>query len=34
MDVILPVVYCLELLPKWKIHNVFHAQLLLPYHKT
>jgi hypothetical protein len=33
-DVILPMVYHLELLPKWKIHNVFHTQLLLPYHKT
>jgi hypothetical protein len=33
-DVISPMVYCLELLPKWKIHNVFHAQLLSPYHET
>jgi hypothetical protein len=32
-DVISPVVYHLELLPKWKIHNMFYAQLLSPYHE-
>ena len=33
-DVISKVVYRLELLPQWKVHNVFHASLLLPYHET
>jgi hypothetical protein len=26
--------YCLELLTNWKIHNAFHASLLLPYQET
>jgi Integrase zinc binding domain/Chromo (CHRromatin Organisation MOdifier) domain len=30
-DVISPVVYRLTLPPSWKIHNVFHVSLLMPY---
>jgi Chromo (CHRromatin Organisation MOdifier) domain len=26
-----PVIYCVELPQQWKIHNVFHASLLMPY---
>src|SRR6266567_477029 len=33
-DVISNVVYKLKLPPQWKIHNVFHASLLSPYHET
>ncbi len=33
-DVISKVVYRLELPPQWKVHNVFHASLLSPYHET
>ena len=33
-NVISNVVYKLELPLQWKIHNVFHALLLLPYHET
>jgi len=33
-NVISKVVYQLELPPQWKVHNVFHASLLSPYHKT
>ncbi len=33
-DIISNVVYKLELPPQWKIHNMFHTSLLLPYHKT
>jgi Integrase zinc binding domain/Chromo (CHRromatin Organisation MOdifier) domain len=33
-DVISPVVYCLTLPPSWKIHNVFHVTLLMPYKET
>jgi Chromo (CHRromatin Organisation MOdifier) domain len=29
-----PVVYCLELLPHWKIFNAFHVSLLTPYKET
>jgi hypothetical protein len=29
-----PVVYQLKLPVAWRIHNVFHASLLLPYHET
>jgi hypothetical protein len=29
-----PVVYCVELPQQWKIHNVFHASLLMPYKET
>ena len=29
-----PITYQLELPPQWKIHNVFHADLLTPYHET
>jgi hypothetical protein len=29
-----PVAYQLSLPPTWTIHNVFHASLLTPYHKT
>src|SRR6266576_1412346 len=32
-DVISKVVYRLKLPPQWKIHNVFHASLLSPYHE-
>ena len=31
---VLDVVYQLELPPKWKIHNVFHTSLLMPYTET
>jgi Chromo (CHRromatin Organisation MOdifier) domain len=34
MDVISPVIYCLTLPPSWKIHNVFHVSLLMPYKET
>jgi hypothetical protein len=30
----LPVVFCLELLDHWTIHNVFHGSLLSPYYET
>src|SRR6267154_4412633 len=29
-----PITYQLELPKQWRIHNVFHASLLLPYHKN
>ena len=29
-----PITYQLELLPQWKIHDVFHTDLLTPYHET
>jgi hypothetical protein len=29
-----PVAYQLGLPPTWTIHDVFHASLLTPYHKT
>ena len=29
-----PVVYQLQLPDAWKIHDVFHASLLTPYHET
>ena len=32
--VLLPITYQLALPPQWKIHNVFHADLLTPYHET
>ena len=32
--VLSPITYQLELPPTWKIHNVFHIDLLTPYHET
>jgi hypothetical protein len=32
-DIISDVVYKLKLPPSWKIHDVFHALLLSPYHE-
>ena len=32
--VLSPITYQLELPPQWKIHDVFHADLLTPYHET
>ena len=32
--VLSPITYQLELPLQWKIHNIFHADLLTPYHKT
>ena len=32
--VLSPVTYQLALPPQWKIHDVFHADLLTPYHET
>ena len=34
IEVLGPTTYHLELLAQWKIHNVFHGSLLLPYYKT
>jgi hypothetical protein len=34
INVISDVAYQLVLPPHWKIHNVFHASLLTPYHET
>ena len=31
--VLSPITYQLELLPQWKIHDVFHIDLLTPYHE-
>ena len=33
-QVVSPLTYCLRLLPTWKIHDVFHASLLLTYCET
>ena len=32
--VLSPITYQLTLPPQWKIHNVFHVDLLTPYHET
>ena len=32
--VLLPITYQLELPPQWKIHDIFHVDLLTPYHET
>ena len=32
--VLSPITYQLKLLPQWKIHDIFHADLLTPYHET
>ena len=32
--VLSPITYQLELPPQWKIHDVFHIDLLTPYHET
>jgi hypothetical protein len=29
-----PVAYCIQLPKSWQIHNVFHINLLIPYHET
>src|SRR5579863_7168245 len=34
MEIIGSITYHLELPPQWRIHNAFHASLLLPYHET
>ena len=34
MEVLGPLTYQLQLPPQWKIHNVFHATFLTPYHET
>ena len=33
MRVLSPITYQLELLPQWKTHDVFHIDLLTPYHE-
>lgn len=33
-EVLSPVTYCLAISLKWKIHNMFHASLLSPYHEN
>jgi hypothetical protein len=33
-QILSPVSYCLHLPPTWRIHNVFHASLLLSYRET
>ena len=33
-QVLSPLMYHLQLLPTWRIHNVFHATLLSPYKET
>ena len=33
-QVLSPLMYCLQLPPMWKIHDVFHATLLSPYKET
>ena len=32
--VLSPIIYQLKLPPQWKIHDVFHVDLLMPYHET
>ena len=32
--VLSPITYQLELPPQWKVHDVFHIDLLTPYHET
>ena len=32
--VLSPITYQLELPPQWKIHDIFHVDLLTPYHET
>ena len=34
IEIIGPTTYQFELPAQWKIHNVFHDSLLLPYHET
>ena len=34
MEVLGPFTYQLRLPPQWKIHDIFHATLLMPYHET
>ena len=33
-EVLSPITYCLSIPSKWKIHNMFHASLLSPYHEN
>jgi len=33
-EVLGPITYHLKLLNQWRIHDVFHASLLSPYHET
>ena len=34
MEQLSPTVYGVKILQQWKIHNVFHANLIMPYKET